>query len=332
MKTHDPAGGRMPSRRHFLSLGVGAFVVAAVPLAVARRRAAYRRTLPVMGTIAEFAIVHGDARYAHAAMDAAFAELVAVERTMSRFTASSEIGRANLTAARSPAAVGASTAAVLAAALRWADATDGGFDPCLGGAVALWDVAHRRAPPPAADVRRFAGRRLYRALELDTRGEGARVRFHEPDIALDLGGVAKGYGVDRAVAALRAWGIRDAIVNVGGDLYALGMSEDGDPWQVGVRSASDPAGIAGTLRLSDRAVATSGDYEQFFDHEGRRYHHLLDAATGAPRVAAAHSLTIAADDCMSADAAATALFGRARDDARAVIARVAPHAEVVHFG
>ena len=332
MTTHDPAGGRMPSRRHFLSLGVGAFVVAAVPLGIARRRTAFRRTLPVMGTLADLAVVHDDARYAHAAMDAAFAELSAVERAMSRFTPTSDIGRANLTAARTPAAVGAPTAAVLAAALRWADASDGAFDPCLGRAVALWDVGHRHAPPPEADIRRFAGRRLYRALELDVRGEGALVRFHEPDIALDLGGIAKGYGVDRAVAALRDWGVRDAIVNVGGDLYALGVSEDGDPWQVGVRSASEPTGIAGMFRLSDRAVATSGDYEQFFDHGGRRYHHLLDAATGEPRQAMAHSLTVAADDCMSADAAATALFGRTAADANSLLARVAPRAEVVRLG
>jgi thiamine biosynthesis lipoprotein len=221
---------------------------------------------------------------------------------------------------------------VIAAATQWAAATDGGFDPCLGGAVALWDVGRRHAPPAASHIRRFADRRLYRALELDRHDGSSIIRFHEEDIALDLGGIAKGYAVDRAVETLRAWGIRDAIVNVGGDLYALGNSEDGDPWEVGIRSTADTTQLSGSIRISDRAVATSGDYTQYFDHGGRRYHHLMDPATGAPRQVAAHSLTIAADDCMSADAAATALFGRAPDDARAALARLAPHAEVVQLG
>jgi thiamine biosynthesis lipoprotein len=332
MKTRDTSDRHLPSRREFLSLGVGALVVAAVPLGMARRRTVIRRTLPVMGTIAEFGVVHGDARYAHGAIDAAFAELVEVERTMTRFRAESEVGRANLHAARGPVALGAATTTVLAAAMAWGAATDGGFDPCLGGSVALWDTARRSSPPPASQVRRFADRHLYRALELDRHGGTSVVRFHEDDIALDLGGIAKGFAVDRAVHALRSWGIRDAIVNVGGDLYALGVSADGDPWEVGIRSPADPSRLAGSIRLSDRAVATSGDYEQFFDHAGRRYHHLLDPATGEPRRVAAHSLTIAADDCMSADAAATALFGRTPAQARLTLARIAPSAEVVHLG
>ncbi|MHC4491905.1 MAG: FAD:protein FMN transferase, partial [Planctomycetota bacterium] len=100
----------------------------------------------------------------------------------------------------------------------------------------------------------------------------------------------------------------------GGDLYALGASEDGDPWRVGVRSAQDPTRLATTLTLTDMAVATSGDYEQFFKHQGEHYHHLLDPATGAPRKTKAHSLTVTAATCMTADAAATARFGSTAGD------------------
>src|SRR5690606_13732097 len=126
------------------------------------------------------------------------------------------------------------------------------------------------------------------------------------DLALDLGGIAKGYSVDRAVDALRRHGIEHALVNVGGDLYALGRSPDGDPWQIGVRAAAAPQQLAGTIALTDAAVATSGDYEQFFTHGGRVYHHLLDPATAAPRASSLHSVTVQAASCMSADAAATA--------------------------
>ena len=323
---------RRPSRREFMALGVGALVVAATPGLLRPRRQAIRRTVPVMGTLADIAVVHRDPRYAQGAIDAAIAELRRVDTTMTRFSAHSDVGRANRGAARGPVAVGAGTAEVLAAALLWADRSDGAFDPCLGGAVELWDVAHRSAPPGAGEVRRFAGRRLYRSLELGRSGGEDVVVYHAPDLALDLGGIAKGFGVDRAAAALREWGIADALVNVGGDLQALGVSPEGDPWEVGVRDPHDATRLAARFRITDRAVATSGDYEQFFEHGGRRYHHLLDPATGEPRRAAGHSVTVAADRCVDADAAGTAVFGMDRDRAERVIAAVDPRATIVHLG
>lgn len=331
MNERDRIQGAGPSRREFLAMGIGAFVVASVPWTMAQRRdAAIRRSLPVMGTIAEIAVVHRDGRHAQGAIDAAFAELQAVERSMSRFRADSDVGRANLGAAAGPVAVSAATAAVLMEALRWASASDGLFDPALGRAVALWDVGRRAAPPAAGEVRRFAGQRLYRELEVGQRGGQAVVRFGEPDLALDLGGIAKGYAVDRAVEVLRAWGIRHALVNAGGDLYALGRSPEGDPWEVGVQSPAEPGRLAATLRLEDQAVATSGDYQQFFEHGGRRYHHLLDPRTGEPRRTPAHSLTVAAATCMAADAAATAVFGCAAGEATRILASAAPGARIIH--
>jgi thiamine biosynthesis lipoprotein len=151
-------------------------------------------------------------------------------------------------------------------------------------------------------------------------------------MAIDLGGIAKGYGVDRAVDALRQWGVRNALVNVGGDLYALGVSDDGDPWEIGIRSASDRGRITHTVRVENRAIATSGDYEQFFEHAGRRYHHLLDPVTAAPRRSPAHSVTVSADTCMTADAAGTTVFGCPADHARELVTATAKDAEIVHIG
>ena len=328
----NPTGPRLPSRRDFLALGAGAFVVATVPLARSRRsRRLVRRQVPMMGTIADVAVVHSDPRYAQGAIDAALEELALVERTMSRFRDDSDVGRANLGAAAAPVEVTERTAIVLAEALRWADVSDGAFDPCLARAVALWDVGSRTAPPPEAAYTLYAGRGLHRALELDRSGGHTRVLFHEADIGIDLGGIAKGYGVDRAVEALRSWGIHDALVNVGGDLHVLGVSEDGDAWKVGVRSPTNPSGLTTTVRLTDRAVATSGDYERFFDRDGRRFHHILDPATGEPRRSANHSVTVVADTCMTADAAATTVFGSPRPRAVALLAKAAPHTELLHL-
>ena len=311
MRNADRGPSLKLTRRGVLVLGVGAFVVASIPIAAHRRQTLVRRAVPVMGTIAEFAVVHRDPLQAHAAIDAAIEELQAVERLMTRFSATSDIGRANRLAATWPIAVSVETATVLREALAWAEASSGAFDPCLGEAIRLWDVGHRRTPPPGDAVRRLAGRGLYRGLDLDTWRGSPVVRFRDPGVEVDLGGIAKGYGVDAAVQALRRRGITQAIVNVGGDLYALGESEAGGPWRVGVRSPQHPSRLAGEVAVSDGAVATSGDYLQYFSHGGRRYHHLLDPTTAAPRRTAVHSVTVAASTCLAADAAATAVYGMA---------------------
>ncbi len=319
-------------RRTFLTLGIGGLVVASLPRALSARRRLVTRTVPVMSTLAEIRVVYdgSDVAPAEAAIDAALAELFAVDRTMTRFSRYSEVGVANLEAVRRPVPIGAATAAVVERGLLWAERTGGQFDPCLGEACALWDVTHRHEPPPAGEVHRFAGLGLYRHLELGRRAGGASLFYHTPEVALDLGGIAKGWGVDRAVAALRARGVRNALVNCGGDLYALGHSERGDAWEIGVQSPSDPQGIVATLRLSDRAVATSGDYRQYFEFHGQRYHHILDPRTGAPRFTREHSVSVEAATCVDADAGATTVFGAPREQAGAMLARVTADARLVH--
>jgi thiamine biosynthesis lipoprotein len=292
-----------------VALGVGALVVASIPLA-GRRRFVAQRTVPVMGSLADLTVVHRDRRYAHAAIDAAVARLRQVDDLMTRFRDGSDVGRANLGAAREAVAVSGETALVLAAALEWADRTEGAFDPALGRLIRLWDVEHRHTPPAEDAVRRLAGRALYRGLDVSRWQGRPAVRFGNDDLALDLGGIAAGYGVDHAVATLRAWGIRHAIVNLSGDLYALGRSEDGNPWRIGIRSPERADRLVASLDVEDAAVTTSGDYVKYFQYQGRRYHHLLDPATGAPRITPMHSITVKAADCMTADAAATACFGR----------------------
>lgn len=319
-----------PTRRELLTLGAGAFVVAALPAAWRRHGRIHRRRVPVMGTLAEIAVVHDDAREAQAAIAVAVEELRLVDRTMSRYRADSDVGRVNLSAGSGRSvAVAASTAQVVEAALRWAEASAGAFDPCLGNATALWDVTHRTAPPSPEAVRTFAERSLWRALEVARDGGQDALCLHDRAAAIDLGGIAKGFGVDRAVAALRARGMTRAFVNAGGDLFAQGASEDGDPWRVGVRSPSDPTRLETTLAIRDEAVATSGDYRRGFDYAGRRYHHLLDPRTGEPRRCAVHSLTVVAGDCLSADAAATAAFGMEPARAESMLARIDRRARLV---
>ncbi len=329
MHKQEPSGFSGPSRRDVLLLGAGAFAVAAVPLWRSRRSKLIRRSVPSMGTIAEIGVVHRDEQYAHGAIDAALSRLRQVERVMTRFDATSDVGRANLQAARQPTGISQETADVLHESLLWAQSSDGVFDPCLGKVSKVWNIGQRSEPPRAEQVHRFAGRKLYRTMDLDTWNDRPVVRFSEPDVEIDLGGIAKGYGVDASVRALREWGIADALVNVGGDLYAMGSSEDGDAWKVGVRSPRDPSRVSEQFEISDAAVATSGDYMQYFKYNGRQYHHLMDPNTAEPRESPVHSVTIKADDCMTADAAATTVFGMGSGAATRLLSVRAPSARIV---
>ena len=324
------SGKKHPDRREFLALGVGALAVATLPRALRRRRdRLIRRQIPVMGTIAEIAVRHDNEVWAQRAIDRALDELRRVDRTMTRFRDDSDVGRANLVAGRGVVTVSEDTATVLDQALHWAYASEGRFDPCLGRASELWDVEDRTSPPAASKVRRYAHRNLYHALDLQRDGSVPRVRLTNPDAAVDLGGIAKGYGVDLAGQALKDNGIFHALVNVGGDLIAMGVDEEGEPWKVGVRSPDHLNEVAQVLRVGDRAVATSGDYLRYFTYHGTRYHHLLDPRDGAPRRTPMRSITVEADRCVSADAAATALFGADAAEWDYVLRRAAPGSSVV---
>jgi thiamine biosynthesis lipoprotein len=318
-----------PTRREFLTLGTGIFVALSLPLAARYRMPLTRRSYPLMGTLAELQVAHHDERLAQDAIDAALAELLRVERTMTRFRTDSDLGRVNLSAARDAVPVTAATAEVLRAALRWAEATDGRFDPALGAATELWDVLNRREPPSDGPVRHLAGRGFWRRVDVDRFRGVPAIRFNEPEVRLDLGAIAKGYAIDRATAALRTRGVRHGIVTVGGDLYALGTAPGGEPWRVGIRSPRDPGRLAATLEVRERAVATSGDYERYFQWHGARYHHLIDPVTAAPRQTPVHSTTVLADRCIDADAAATSLFGMPREEAARTARRLAPGADVI---
>jgi FAD:protein FMN transferase len=331
MSTTSDGVGRELGRREFLGLGIGAFVVAAIPLARQRPAGVVRRSMPVMGTIAQFAVVHRDPRQAHAAIDAAVAELLWVERTMTRFTDTSDIGRANLFAAHEGTAVTPETAFVTSEALRWASLLDGRYDPAAGQVSKLWDVKHRHEPPAADQVAELAGRHFHRAVEVGTYRGISVLRYHDEGARLDLGSIAKGYGVDRAVTALRRLGIEKALVVAGGDLYALGTAPDGEAWSIGIQSPVDERAIVGTLRLANQAVATSGTYRQFFRYRGHKYHHIMDPATAQPRVTDMQSLTVIADSVMHADASTTALFGMREGEISKALARHLPGARLARI-
>ncbi len=182
----------------------------------------------------------------------------------------------------------------------------GFFDPAIGHLIRLWGF-QRDEPgnqsPREAEIRKLVAQRPSMA---DIEIEGIRMRSKNPAVRLDLGGYAKGYALDRIVENLRQLGIKNAILNAGGDLRAYG-SAGNRPWHIGIRHPRKEGIIASLDIQGDESVFTSGDYERYFDEKNRRQHHILDPRTGYP-VRETQSVTVIHAEAATADAAATALF------------------------
>ena len=194
---------------------------------------------------------------------------------------------------------------VLRLGLEIGRASNGAFDIGMGDAVTAWGFGPEAAAPEAIHAAMAAHRRpTHDVLEID----GAHVRKVEP-IALDLNGIAKGYGVDRLAETLCNHGIGDALVGIDGEMRALGLRPDGEAWTIAVE-APDPYRRAphSILTLQDAAVATSGDYRHWVEVQGRRLSHTMTPRRGIPLTDAPASVTVVARTCAEADAWATALM------------------------
>jgi len=187
------------------------------------------------------------------------------------------------------------------------------FNPVIGNLIALWGF-HDNAlpigtlPDPAA----IAALVAQAPTVADVSITGNQLVSHNPAVSYDLGAFAKGYALDRAIEHLHELGIHNAIVNAGGDLRAIGQHGD-RPWRIGIRHPRQDSILASVEISGDASVFTSGDYERFFEVDGKRYHHILDPRTGYPADKTT-SVTVIHDNAATADAAATALFVAGPDD------------------
>jgi thiamine biosynthesis lipoprotein len=241
-----------------------------------------------------------------------------VDAQMSTWKPDSDLMRLNAAPVGDWVAVPARLREVLTLALEIGSASGGAFDIGVGDAVTAWGFGPRAAAPEAIRAALAADRRPpYDVLEID----GTRVRKTAP-IALDLNGIAKGYGVDRLAEKLRGHGVADALVGIDGEMRALGLRPDGEAWTIAVE-APDSARRApqSILALQDAAVATSGDYRHWVEIQGRRLSHTMDPTRGAPLIASPASVTVVARSCAEADAWATAFMVLGPDKGSALARR-----------
>ena len=235
------------------------------------------------------------------------------EATVTAFGRMSEIDKgAYRQQVKVPFTPGNDLDAILSSGLAVSRASLGAFDPTLGEVIKLWGLnSEKPGIPDPDDIKAALGRVGYQRL--DPPSASTSVSQNQYPVWLDLGGVAKGFAVDEAVKILSSSGatggvVTGGIVNAGGDLRTFGAKPGNKPWKIGVQDPDDPQELAGVLSIREGAVATSGDYQRYFEEAGVRYHHILDPATGYPARSGLRGTTVIAPDCALADALATAAF------------------------
>lgn len=243
------------------------------------------------------------------------AEFHAVDRQMSRYREASELSRVNREAVNHPVPVSAPLFDVFRKALEVSRLSQGAFDISFGSVGYLYDFRTEKQPS-RQDIDARLVSVNFRDIELNP--EGRTIAYRQPGILADLGGIAKGYAVDRGIMVLRNAGVQHARLSAGGDMRLLG-DKRGKPWIVGIRDPRSATDNAVVLPLSDSAVSTSGDYERFFiDDDGNRVHHILSPSTGQP-AQGVQSVTVLGDDALTTDALSTAVFVLGVDQGLAMI-------------
>jgi thiamine biosynthesis lipoprotein len=196
--------------------------------------------------------------------------------------------------------------ALIKESLRVADRSGGAFDPTIGPLSRLWNFSGGEPRlPEESEIAQALPKVGWQKVKIDE--TAGTIELPERGMALDLGGIAKGYALHRAAAVIRRLGVRNALVNAGGDILVVGEKAPGRPWRIGIQDPRDPRGIAAVVDLRDRVILTSGDYERCFIKDGKRYHHILNPRTGYP-AEGTQSVTIIAPEGVTADGTSTAVF------------------------
>jgi FAD:protein FMN transferase len=264
-----------------------------------------------MGTrvvLAGYTSTRHDRDAIQAALGNALGEIRRLERLMTTWREDSEVSQINAKAGKGPVAVSQETFDVIAKSLWIAKLSEGTFDITFASMGKMWSFDENVTTDlPDPKQLEIARRKIdYRKIKLDP--IKLTVELTSPDTQINLGGIAKGYAIDKAAAVLRSAGLRSFFAQAGGDLYVEGRKPDGTPWRVGVRDPRGPDdAFFALIGVENHAFSTAGDYERAFVKNGRRYHHIIDPRTGYPATAS-RSVTVWAKDALTADAIDDAVF------------------------
>jgi thiamine biosynthesis lipoprotein len=252
-------------------------------LAACGRETVHSQESYVFGTRVEVQVWGGDAGQASAATAAVLREFDRLHRAYHAWQPSELTALNDAIAAGRPVQVSNELAALVVEAKEVARESDFLFDPGIGALVKLWGFHDDNFKVRLPDAQKLADLQKLRPSIAELKVEGNNISSKNPAVALDFGGYVKGVALDRAAGIMKSRGITNALINIGGNVLALG-SKGGTPWRVGIQHPRAPSPLA-TLELRDgEAIGTSGDYQRYFELGGRRYSHLIDPRSGAPAV------------------------------------------------
>jgi thiamine biosynthesis lipoprotein len=291
---------RSPLPRHRASLVVAWFVML---VALPARGEWVGDAIDLMGTRVSVELWADDAQRGNELVEEVMREYRRVDDAMSTYKPDSEISRVNAHAADAPMVIGDELYRLVERSLELSRASGGAFDITYDSVGYLYDFRARQRPTDSEIAQRLAAVD-YRHVVLDPARHTISFRTH--GVRINLGGIAKGYVVERAAAMLRARGVEHALLNAGGDTRVIG-DRRGQPWIVGIRHPRVADEVVTRLPLVDEAISTSGDYERFFEENGRRYHHIINPATGRPTEGILTVTVIGPDGTMT-DGLDTAIF------------------------
>ncbi len=286
--------------RYHAALAIVAFVML---VALPARAAWVGDAIDLMGTRVSVELWADDEQRGRELVAEIMGEYRRVDDAMSTYKTTSEISRVNARAAEAPMVIGEELFGLVERSLELSKASGGAFDITYDSVGYLYDFRARRRPTDSQIAERLNAVD-YRHVVLDR--ERHTIFFKTQGVRINLGGIAKGYVVERGAAMLRGRGVEHALLNAGGDTRVIG-DRRGQPWIVGIRHPRAADEVVTRLPLVDEAISTSGDYERYFEENGRRYHHIINPATGRPTEGVL-TVTVIGPDGTLTDGLDTAIF------------------------
>jgi thiamine biosynthesis lipoprotein len=269
----------------------------------AAQAAWYEREEAIMGTRIAVQLWSEDPRQAVDAIDAVMADMHRTDALMSTYKPESQLSQVNAHGYERPVQVDADIIDVVQKSIEYSRLSEGVFDVTYASVGYLYDYRTHQHPTEAQIAAALPGVD-YRQVLIDP--QARTIRFMKPGMRIDLGGIAKGWAVDRGIEILRRAGIQHAMVNAGGDTALLG-DRLGKPWVVGIRDPRKSGAVVARIPLQDEAISTSGDYERYFEENGQRYHHIIEPGTGKSP-AAVRSVTVIGANATRTDGLTKTVF------------------------
>ncbi|MDU5120039.1 MAG: FAD:protein FMN transferase, partial [Clostridium botulinum] len=270
----------------------------------------------LMGTIIN---IKAYGKNADKAVQASVDKISDIENKMSLNISTSEINKINKNAGIAPVKVSKNTFDVVKASLIYSEKTKGSFDITVEPLVSLWGIGTDKARIPSKDEISNA-LSLINYKDVVINEKESTIMLKRKGQAIDLGAIAKGYTADELKKVLLNYNVSSAFLNLGGNVYVLGNKPDKTPWKIGVQNPLEPRGdYLGIVSVSDKSVVTSGNYERFFERNGKRYHHIFDTKTGYPAEKGLISVSIISDKSIDGDALSTSVYTLGLDEGKKLI-------------